>query len=79
MEETKLTVRVPKIWLEDAKEYARQHNTTLTRLVGEYLRQLPGKSDFLEDAPIVRRLSGILSQDVNIEDYRKYLEEKYGK
>ncbi|OGO27111.1 MAG: hypothetical protein A2W33_07010 [Chloroflexi bacterium RBG_16_52_11] len=79
MEETKLTVRVPKVWLEDAKEYARQHNTTLTRLVGEYLRQFSGKPDFLEDAPIVRRLSGILSQDVNIEDYRKYLEEKYGK
>lgn len=33
MEETNLTVRVPKAWLEDAKEYARQHNTTLPRLV----------------------------------------------
>ena len=79
MEETKLTVRVPKLWLEDAKEYARQNNTTLTRLVSEYLRQLSGKSDFLEDAPIVRRLSGILSQDVSVEDYRRYLEEKYGR
>jgi hypothetical protein len=79
MEETKLTVRVPKAWLEDAKEYARQNNTTLTRLVSEYLRLLSGKSDFLEDAPIVRRLSGILSQDVSVEDYRKYLEEKYGR
>ena len=78
MEQTKLTVRVPKIWLEEAKEYARQHNTTLTQLVGEYLRQLSSQSDFLEDAPIVRRLSGILSQDVSVEDYRKYLDKKYG-
>jgi hypothetical protein len=51
----------------------------LTRLVGEYLRQLSGQSDFLEEAPIVRRLSGILSQDVSVADYRKYLEEKYGR
>jgi hypothetical protein len=79
MEETKLTVRVPKAWLEDAKEYARQNNTTLTRLVSEYLRQLSGRPEFLEDAPIVRRLSGIFSQDVSVEDYRKYLEEKYGR
>lgn len=79
MEETKLTVRVPKAWLEDAKEYARQHNTTLTRLVSEYLRQLSGQSDFLEEAPIVRRLSGILSTDVSVADYRQYLEEKYGR
>lgn len=79
MEQTKLTVRVPKAWLEDAKAYARQHNTTLTQLVSEYLRQLSSQSDFLADAPIVRRLSGILSQDVSLEDYRKYLEEKYGR
>lgn len=79
MEQTKLTVRVPKAWLEDAKKYARQHNTTLTRLVSEYLRQLSGQSDFLEDAPIVRRLTGVLSKDVSVEDYRQHLEEKYGR
>jgi hypothetical protein len=32
----------------------------------------------LEDAPIVRRLSGTLSPDVSLPDYKKHLEEKYG-
>ena len=40
MEQTKLTVRVPRKLLEGAKQYAAENNTTLTRLVSEYLRQL---------------------------------------
>jgi hypothetical protein len=78
MEKTKLTVRVPKDLLEGAKRYAAQHNTTLTRLVSEYLRQLSAEGEPLDGTPIVRLLSGILSPDASIEDYRTYLEEKYG-
>ena len=33
MNETKMTVRVPRDLLENAKRYARQHDTALTRLV----------------------------------------------
>jgi hypothetical protein len=33
----------------------------------------------LADAPIVQRLSGTLSQDVSVEDYREYLERKHGR
>jgi hypothetical protein len=79
MEKTKLTVRVPRDLLEGAKRYASEHDTTLTRLVSEFLRQLSSQGDPLTDAPIVRRLSGTLSQDVSIEDYRKHLEQKYGR
>jgi hypothetical protein len=78
MERTKLTIRVDRDLLEGAKRYASQHNTTLTRLVSEYLRQLSVQSDPLADAPIVRRLSGTLSQEASVDDYREYLEEKYG-
>ena len=78
MEKTKLTVRVPRNVLEGAKRYARENRTTLTRLVSEYLRRLTAQSDPLADAPIVQRLSGTLSQDVSPEDYREYLELKYG-
>ncbi len=52
--------------------------TTLTRLVSEFLRQLSIQDDPLADAPVVRRLSGTLSPEASIDDYRKYLEEKYG-
>lgn len=78
MEKTKLTVRVPRDLLDDAKRYASENNTTLTRLVSEYLRRLSMQDAVLADAPIVRRLSGILPPEASIKDYHKYLEEKYG-
>ena len=78
MNETKMTVRVPRDLLENAKRYARQNDTTLTRLVSNYLLRLSIQSDLLSDAPIVKRLSGVLSQDVSKEDYQSYLERKYG-
>jgi hypothetical protein len=78
METTKLTVRVPRNVLEGAKQYARENQTTLTRLVSEYLRRLTDETDPLAHAPIVQRLSGTLSQDISVEDYQQYLEHKYG-
>jgi hypothetical protein len=77
MQETKLTVRVPRDLLENVKRYAAQNNTTLTNLIEAYLRHIPAEQS-LENAPIVRRLSGALSPDVTIQDYKKHLEEKYG-
>ena len=78
MEENKLTVRVPKHLLERARRYAAEHNTTLARLVCEYLRRLTGEADPMADAPTVAHLSGALSPDASAEDYRAYLEEKHG-
>ncbi len=65
MEKTKLTIRVRRDWLEEAKRYARENNTTLTRLVSEYLRHLTVEKDPPSNAPIVQRLSGVLSQDIS--------------
>ena len=75
MSETKLTVRLPQDLLEKAKLYADQQGTTLQNLIRAYLRRLSPQSP-LEDAPIVRSLSGILSQDVSIEDYKSHIDEK---
>jgi hypothetical protein len=77
MEKTKLTVRVPRDLLEDAKRYASEHDTTLTRLVSEFLRQLSLRQDPLANAPVVRRLSGALAPDASIEEYHEYLEKKH--
>jgi len=78
MQNTKLTVRVPKDLLENVKRYAQQNNTTLTALIETYLRRIPSQEPF-DDAPIVRRLSGSLSQDVTIQDHKEHLAEKYGR
>lgn len=78
MQETKLTIRLPRRLLEKAKRYAREQNTTLTNLISEYLVQIPAPISALENAPIVRRLSGALSHNVSITDYKRHLESKYG-
>ena len=63
--------------LDNFKKYAERNNTTLTALIEVYLQQFP-VGDELAEAPIVRRLSGILSPDSSIQDYYDHLEEKYG-
>jgi hypothetical protein len=69
---------VPRQVILQAKQYARANDTTLTSLITEFLRQLGDQADFLQDARVVRRLSGILPEEASIEDYREHLREKYG-
>jgi len=78
MLKTKLTVRVEKDLLEKVKRYATTNNTTLTDLIDSYLRHIPGQIP-LDDAPIVRRISGTMSMSTSMEDYKKHLDEKYAK
>ena len=77
--DTKLTVRVPRHLLVNAKRYAKAHQTTLTELISAYLQHIPTESEVLDHAPVVRRLTGLLSPDVSIDDHKKHLEEKYGR
>jgi hypothetical protein len=78
MQETKLTIRLSRELLENAKRYARKQNTTVTNLISEYLRRMPASMEILQDAPIVRRLSGTLSKDISVADYKKHMDAKYG-
>ena len=78
MNTTKLTVRVPQDLLDDAKDYARTHDTTLTRLISEYLRRLSLDNGPLNEAPIIQRLAGSLPSTVTVDDYHSYLESKHG-
>jgi hypothetical protein len=77
MDMIKLTVRVPQDVLDRAKVYAGEHDTSLSRLISEYLRHLSPQDELLAGAPTVQRLSGILSPDMAVDDYRRYLDEKY--
>lgn len=76
--DAKLTVRVPQELLSNAKRYAERHNTTLTRLISNYLRQIPVEEPDLSDAPLVRELTGVVAPDLTVADYREHLEKKYG-
>ncbi len=77
MNDTKLTVRLPRETLDEAKRYAREHDTSVSRLVITHLEHLRRTDDLLADAPITRRLVGALAPEATIQEYRDYLERKY--
>ena len=43
MNATKLTIRVPKDLIDNAKHFAAENHTTLTSLIEAYLRRIPGE------------------------------------
>jgi len=77
MDETKLTIRIDRITLERAKCYAQQHGTSLTRLVTSHLERLGASDEQLGDAPVTRRLTGVLPAEASLQDYRDHLERKH--
>jgi len=79
---TKLTLKLQKEVIDQAKIYAREHSVSLSLLVENYFRFLAGKKQHpeFELSPTVKELSGIidLPEDFDLkEDYTDYLTEKY--
>lgn len=72
----KLTLSVDERVIERARRYSSRHNTSISRLVTEYLSQLDAPSEE-SLASWVERLRGILSSDVSVDDYRRHLEGKH--
>lgn len=79
--DAKLTLNVDKNVIEQAKEYAKSHKISLSRLIESYLSSLNAKKDReIEITPLVKSLSGVikLENDFNYkESYTDYLIEKY--
>jgi hypothetical protein len=78
-EKTKLTLRLNKRLIKQAKQYASRHNISVSELVETFFRRLEtvGESDH---TPLVRQLTGILPAEMNVEqEYGRYLLEKYGR
>jgi len=72
----KLTLSVDERVIERARRYSAEHNTSISRLVTDYLRRLDAPSDAAL-ASWVQRLRGILPSDTSVDDYRRDLEEKH--
>ncbi len=77
-EKRKLTVRVDEEWIEPAKEYAQNHNTSLSRLISEFLKTIAKARKGSDRGPVLRRLAGILPSGVSREEHRENLAEKHG-
>ena len=79
--ETKLTLRLNKGVIDKAKDYAHQHNISLSKMIENYLESLTKqKTSLTEITPLVQSLSGVihLAEDTDSKkDYSNYLSEKY--
>ena len=79
--ETKLTLRLNKLVIDRAKDYAHIHNISLSKMIESYLESLTKqKAASTEISPLVESLSGVIQLDDNFDykkDYSSYLTEKY--
>jgi hypothetical protein len=79
--ETKLTLRLDKKVIIRAKDYAKNHKISLSRMVESYLDSVTKKkTKGIEITPLVESLSGVvkLPKDFDYKkEYTDYLTEKY--
>ena len=78
---TKLTLKLDADIIQEAKIYAKESNTSLSKLIENYLSALTIKNQKKRKVnPIVKSLTGIISLDDKKdyqESYTKYLIDKY--
>ncbi len=79
--ETKLTLRLNRSVIEKAKNYARSHQISLSKMIEAYLDSLTReKKEAASITPLVESLSGVIDLPEDF-DYKKeygdYLIEKY--
>jgi len=77
-EKRKLTLRMNKRLIEQAKMYAARRNISVSELVETFFLRLED-ADENGHTQLVRQLTGILSEEVDVEkEYTDHLMEKYG-
>ena len=76
--QTKLTLRLEESLIRQAKHYAHEHGRSLSQVVADYFQMLTRQSQDSEIPPITRSLVGMLeSEQLEVDDYKRHLEEKY--
>ena len=79
--ETKLTLKLKKNIIDRAKKYANDHETSLSKLIENYLEAITSSSTGQDNiSPLVKSISGVikLPDDFNQKDnYHQHLNEKY--
>ena len=79
---TKLTLKLDPSIIARAKTYARQQNTSLSKIIESYLGVLTDPKETQEVTPLVKSLSGVIDLPKNLDskkDYKKHLLKKYTK
>lgn len=80
METQKLTVRLPQSDLKFIKQFAVEHNLTVTELIRRHFAQLRQREDN-DISPKLQQITGILPNDIDTSDirqeYHDYLLDKH--
>ncbi len=80
--DTKLTLKLDHSIIEQAKNYAKDKNTSLSKLIESYLGKLVTPIDTHEVTPLVKSLSGVIDLPKSLDtrkEYKKHLLNKYTK
>lgn len=79
--DTKLTLKLKKTVIDQAKKYASDHETSLSRIIENYLAAITAESTETEGiSPLVKSISGVINIPLNFnhkESFHKHLNEKY--
>lgn len=75
MPKRKLTLSVDEAVIERAKRFSRRNQTSVSRLVTEFLGSLEEEGTI--PTPVVSRLRGVLPASVCRDDYGVHLEAKH--
>ena len=75
MAKTKLTLSVDEATIKRAKQFSRDHQTTVSELVSRFLASLGDHQE--HTAPITSRLRGVLPPHASVDEYRSHLESKH--
>jgi hypothetical protein len=77
---TKLTLNLDKVIIEEAKSYAKSNKLSLSKLIENYLHSLTYKKNEPSTvSPLVESLTGVISSnDLEVKkNYTDYLDQKY--
>ncbi len=78
--DTKLTLKLDKLIIENAKAYAKEKNISLSKMIENYLQAITNKQNKeIEISPLVQSLIGVIGNQNEDEkkDYTDYLSKKY--
>ncbi len=79
--ETKLTIRLNKGVIAKAKEYAQEHQISLSKMIESYLDSITKQDKTTNEiSPLVESLSGVIQLEKDYDykkDYSDFLKEKY--
>ena len=78
--DTKLTIKLEENIIQKAKDYAKSHKTSLSKLIENYFQKITEESENEKITPLVKSLSGIIDLPENYDhkkEYADHLANKY--